>query len=371
MFNWHGYPYTNFHELNLDWIIEKVAQNRDSILALENAFNNLNPDSHIGNPGVLHVGRETGMYSTINSAINYAKTYCTPEKRVLIIIHGGVYNESLRLTPNPGIDIIGLSETVISCPDAIQYPDCALYTNGNGFFFGITFKTSGGGAYALHYEVQGYEDLTRGSECVFENCHFIGMNNKDGIGCGGGVDDRLLFINCTMSSDTGTAVYAHNYPTTNTQKFTFGLENCLVKGNHSISLDVYPDNPMQIDFKNNNLAGTTLVRNKKDNTSTGYITAFPNLQNNSFGNTGRAFETANEIPVAFPCENLAGYMRAYIPVAGLINLNSIRIVAIEGQQFPTELVYAIKSSFVEIAFNAGSNPGITTLIGTLEIRPQL
>ena len=33
MVNWfgHGYPYTNFHELNLDWVIEQVKQCLETI----------------------------------------------------------------------------------------------------------------------------------------------------------------------------------------------------------------------------------------------------------------------------------------------------------------------------------------------------
>lgn len=34
MFYWHGYPYTNFHELNLDWVLEKVKANKDAIEAI-------------------------------------------------------------------------------------------------------------------------------------------------------------------------------------------------------------------------------------------------------------------------------------------------------------------------------------------------
>ena len=34
---WNRYPYTNFHELNLDWIIQKIQELDDGIYDLVNA----------------------------------------------------------------------------------------------------------------------------------------------------------------------------------------------------------------------------------------------------------------------------------------------------------------------------------------------
>lgn len=371
MFNWHGYPYTNFHELNLDWIIEKVAQNRDSILALENAFNNLNPDSTIGNPGILHVGQESGMYTSINSAINYAKTYCAPEKRVLIIVHGGVYNESIRLLPNPGIDILGLSETVVNCPDAIQYPEAALYTAGSGYFANLTFRTQAGGVYALHYEVQEHENESSGSVCVFDNCAFVGENGRDAIGCGGGANDRLVFNSCNIYSDLNRAIYVHNYPVDGGDNFDFELYNCIIRGRTSFALDYYPNNKMTLRMKNNTMSGTTSILDKSTNTITKYMPTWDKMNNDCKGNTGRALEPKEDSVIALPCVEFGGYLRAVVPVEGLVNNDSIEITKYVEMPFPDPIVKTVKRNFVEFAFNQSSNPGINSLRGQLTIKPQL
>ena len=371
MFYWYGYPYSNFHELNLDWVLEKVAQNRDSILALENAINNLDPDEPVvGNPGVLHVGREAGMYSTINEAIAFAQSYCSPTKRVLIMIHGGEYNESIRLVPNPGIDMVGLPGTTIACPDAIQYPDCALYTVGSGFFSGITFKTSSGGAYALHYEVQGYEGASMNTECVFENCSFIGINGKGGIGCGGGAGDKLVFIHCNIES-AGTAAYIHNYPQAGGGTFNITVDACKITGNNSVMVEFYEANKMTMNFRNNVMSGHTKFRKMSQADYTGWVIRDDNLINNSSGNTGRAMETSKEMISSISVTDFAGYKRAIIPVNGLVNQESFTVEAYDVLPFPKELLYTVTPFCVEIAYNGASNPEVTNLTGTFTFKPQL
>lgn len=372
MFYWYGYPYSNFHELNLDWVLEKVAQNRDSILALENAINNLDPDAPIvGNPGVLHVGHEEGMYLTINEAIAFAQSYCSPTKRVLIMIHGGEYNEPIRLTPNPGIDMVGLADTIITCPNAIQYPNAAMYTVGSGFFKNITFKTSGGGAYALHYEVQGYEGASMNTECVFENCSFIGINGKGGIGCGGGAGDKLAFINCRIESDTGTAAYIHNYPRAGGGTFNITVDSCKLTGNNSVMVEFYEANQMVMNFRNNVMNGHTKFRKMSQEAYTGWVTTDANLVNNSSGNTGRAMETSNAIISSIPVIDFAGYKRAIIPVNGLVNKESFTVEAYNVFPFPKELLYTVTPFCVEIAFDIATNPDVKNLTGTFTFKPQL
>lgn len=371
MFYWHGYPYTNFHDLNLDWIISKIAQNRDSIKALEDAFNNLDPDSPIGNPGVLNVGQEEGMYRTINSAVNYAKTYCAPEKRVLIIVHGGVYNESIRLVPNPGIDIIGLSGTVVNCPDAIQYPEAALYTTGSGYFANLTFSTQAGGVYAMHYEVQGHESESSWSVCVFDNCKFVGENGRDAVGCGGGTNDALIFENCNIYSANNRAIYVHNYPVSGGGDFTFAVHDCTINGRISIALDYYPDNNMTLRMKNNTMSGATSFLDKSTNTNTRFMPTWEKLKNECIGNTGRALEPKNDRIVALACAEFGGYNRAIVPVDGLVNGDSIQITQYESFPFPKAIVKSVNPNFVEMAYSTNDNPGLDRLIGVLSIRPQL
>ena len=371
MFYWYGYPYTNFHELNLDWVMRKVSENRNSILALENTVNNLDPEAPIGNPGVLHVGQETGMYNTINEAIAFARQYCTPTRRVLIMIHGGRYDESVRLVPNPGIDMIGLSTTIIACPDAIQYPDGALYTVGSGFFENITFETNGGGAYALHYEVQGYETASESSQCVFSNCKFIGRNGKGGVGCGGGSNDTLKFINCEISSEGGNGGYFHNHPTVNQSNFSLECHSCNIKGASSVAIEFYPSNWLTMTFKDNTLQGKTQFRNMNNPVYIGYVQMIDHLINNSSGNTGRALESEETITASFPSSDFSTFYRVNLPVAGLVNKESVFIEQYADINLPSSITIVPHHEWIEVVYPSSENPGLTMLAATFHIRPQI
>lgn len=364
------YPYTNFHELNLDWILEEITRNKNSIITLENTINNIDPDA-IGNPGVLHVGSETGMYRTINEAIAFAKNYCTPTNRVLIMIHGGTYRETIRLLPNPGIDMIGLSDTTIMCPSEIQYPDGALYTVGSGFFKNITFETTGGGFYALHYEVQGFEDAAENTECIFENCRFIGHNRKGGVGCGGGCNDSLKFINCEIISEGERAGYFHNHPRFDHSKFNLECISCKIEGTYSVVIEYYPANALDMSFKNNTMSGKTLFRNMNNNYSTGYVTGSDKLGNHSSGNTGRALETERTVTASFPAAIMSNYYRVNLPVYGIINKESIAVEEFSENPLPTTLVISPYVLWVEIAYPVPENTGRTSLQAIFHIRPQL
>ena len=59
-------------------------------------------------PSVITVAKNGGRFHTINEAITFAKGYCSRNNRVTILICGGVYKESIVLTKNPGIDLIGI-----------------------------------------------------------------------------------------------------------------------------------------------------------------------------------------------------------------------------------------------------------------------
>ena len=225
------YPYTDLHNLNLDWIIckmkevsessaltaEQIAMLQSSVKRLEDITNydapliaqildELNKNGiHIETqPTYITVGKRGCMYTAMNDAINAAKAYCTTTSRVAIQIYSGTYTESINLAPNPGIDLIGMGDVTIIKPTDTAYPNTCLFTAGQGKFTGLTFKNNDAKApYCVHYEVQTLEEQCRNTTCEFINCTFYNTATGSGVGCGGGCADILRFINCTFRSGGG------------------------------------------------------------------------------------------------------------------------------------------------------------------------
>lgn len=194
------FPYTNFHELNLDWLLNVVKM-------LEQRVNSLEPVPPETEPAYLVVGKKGCPYTTITEAVNTAVKYCTPTNRVAIIVMEGSYNESVTLWPNPGIDIIGVGQVDIYTSS--PYPYAAIYTCGAGIFMNLRMHiTPGIDSYAMHYEVAGASSW-QGGNTYFINCMFDGE-----AGCGLGNGLNLYFIHCNFrggSDPAGVALYAHNY----------------------------------------------------------------------------------------------------------------------------------------------------------------
>lgn len=194
------FPYTNFHELNLDWLLNIVKMLEQRVDALEP----LPPETK---PSYLLVGKKGCPYTTITEAVNTAIKYCDPSNRVAIIVMEGSYSESVTLWPNPGIDIIGVGQVDIYTSS--PYPYAAIYTCGAGIFMNLRLHiTPQINSYAMHYEVAGASSW-QGGNTYFINCMFDGE-----AGCGLGNGLNLYFIHCNFmgGSDTrGVALYAHNY----------------------------------------------------------------------------------------------------------------------------------------------------------------
>ena len=209
------------------------------------------------------------------------------------------------------------------------------------------------------------------TECVFENCSFIGINGKGGIGCGGGAGDKLAFINCRIESDTGTAAYIHNYPRAGGGTFNVTVDSCKLTGNNSVMVEFYEANQMTMNFRNNAMSGHTKFRKMSQEAYTGWVTTDANLVNNSSGNTGRAMETSNAMITSIPVIDFAGYKRAIIPVNGLVNKESFTVESYNVFPFPTEVLYTVTPFCVEVAFDTASNPDVTNFTGTFTFKPQL
>lgn len=262
------FPYTDLHNLNLDWVIATVKEVADSmkltaeqISVLEASVRNLESivdydapliaqildtlnknGIHIETqPSFITVGKRGCMYSNINDAVNAAKAYCTTTSRVAIQIYPGIYTESINLAPNPGIDLIGMGDVTIVKPTDTVYPNMCLFTAGQGKFVGLTFKNNDANApYCVHYEVQTLEDHCRYTTCEFINCSFYNTATGSGVGCGGGCTDSLRFVNCVFRAVSGVSAYFHNHPV-NTEQFELSLKNCYFESvsNYAMTIDCY------------------------------------------------------------------------------------------------------------------------------------
>lgn len=211
---WYNqFPWTDFHQLNLDWIIKEIKTNSDNIAQndadierLVALIDNISPG--LSQSNYVTVGKAGAMFTDINSAVDFVKKYCSQSNRVAIVIYPGEYIADIDLAPNPGIDMIGIGKPVITSAST-GYPHTALYTAGQGYFEGIEFV--GTVAYGVHVEVQGLSGNMAGYT-TFRNCRFTSPNGS-GLGAGIGLGNYLACYDCEFSSPTGQyGLYLHQYP---------------------------------------------------------------------------------------------------------------------------------------------------------------
>ena len=226
------FPFTNFHEMNLDWMINQINENSKNITTtnanLAKTDNNVSvltnridaiPEATT-TPSIITVGANGCRFSKISDAVEHAKTYCTPDNRVLIVIAPGNYVDHVNLAPNPGIDMIGYGAVITS--DGTPYPECALYTAGKGTFVGLEFVNST--SYSVHVEVQGLTGIKTGNltfiDCIFRS------TNKSGLGVGMGFPMNLICKNCYFITNPGyQCLYIHNRPSAD-NPCTATFDNC-------------------------------------------------------------------------------------------------------------------------------------------------
>lgn len=182
-------------------------------------------------PSVITVAKSGGRFHTINEAITFAKRYCSRQNRVTILIFSGVYHESIVLTKNPGIDLIGigLPEIISDAP----YPDGPANIYGNTYIEGIYFHSTSKTAYAFHLD--GNTDTSCGTSVTVVNCKFI-SDNQPALGCGCTRGCIYLFRNCIFSGSDG--IYVHNEASANVDTQFFNVIGCKVLGrNHAVAVD--------------------------------------------------------------------------------------------------------------------------------------
>lgn len=182
-------------------------------------------------PNVITVAKSGGRFHTINEAITFAKKYCSRNNRVTILICGGVYNESIVLTKNPGIDLIGVGMPEIVSDDA--YPNGAANIYGDTYIEGIFFHSTSESAYAFHLD--GSTDTSYGTTVTVVNCKFT-SEHEPALGCGCTRGCNYTFINCEFYGSDG--IYVHNEASANVAKQHFSAIGCKINGSkHAVAID--------------------------------------------------------------------------------------------------------------------------------------
>lgn len=196
------------------------------------ALNKLKNDVFGGDtPSVITVAKSGGRFHTINEAITFAKGYCSRNNRVTILICSGVYKESIVLTKNPGIDLIGIGMPEIVSDTA--YPSGPANIYGDTYIEGIFFHSTSKTAYALHLD--GSVDTSYGTTINVVNCKFT-SENQPALGCGCTRGCNYTFKNCDFYGSDG--IYLHNEASANVAKQYFNAIGCKINGSqHAVAID--------------------------------------------------------------------------------------------------------------------------------------
>lgn len=199
-------------------------------------------------PSVITVAKNGGRFHTINEAITFAKGYCSRNNRVTILICGGVYKESIVLTKNPGIDLIGIDMPEIVSDAA--YPNGPANIYGDTYIEGIFFHSTSKNGYALHLD--GSTDTSYGTTFNAVNCKFT-SENQPALGCGCTRGCNYTFKNCEFYGIDG--IYVHNEASENVAKQYFNAIGCKINGSRRA---VAIDDAAQLNF---GATGSPLVLN--------------------------------------------------------------------------------------------------------------
>lgn len=248
----------------------------NKINSTTSALNKLKDDVFDGDtPSVITVAKRGGRFHTINEAITFAKKYCGRYNRVTILIYAGVYKESIVLTKNPGIDLVGIGMPEIITDTA--YPNGPAYIYGDTYIEGIYFHSTGRDSYAFHLD--GSTDTSYGTSITVVNCKFV-SDNQPALGCGCTRGCRYTFINCLFYGSDG--IYVHNEASANVEQQEFHVIGCKINGKkHAVAIDDAPKlnygatgSPLVLNFANsyttNNINSMIYFRVTKDQ-NYGYI----------------------------------------------------------------------------------------------------
>lgn len=170
---------------------------------------------NIPNPeNVVTVCQKGGaQFTDITSAFNYAKTIATPANRVTILVYPGVYEASLDMRGNLGIDIIGIDRNLCRIQCNTSEPAACIYTGSTMTIANLTLINNGTG-YAVHLEAQ--DDDSASGDFRAINCHFQSSGHA-GLGAGFGPNFGADLIDCKFvtANSIYAAMYCHNHPSKN------------------------------------------------------------------------------------------------------------------------------------------------------------
>lgn len=264
--SYQNFPYSNFHELNADWILEQVRDCVEKVKNLglsfeelkeyvNNYFSSLDVDKSIadeiqrlidnGTMGalinqtllgeinakvdkldsqmgqvyvrasyILTVGHSNGvMFNTIKDAIDHAITQgMSNSKRYTILISPGDYYEQLVYNDIHGLTLFGLGNVPNNNVQIYfkgAYPDCTVHMQGDVSFINLVIRNTHTDTYAVHIDPL---DTTVTGTITFRNCRLQGGT---AIGYGSGINTQLRLYDCQLiGSGTYPNLYAHNsaYP---------------------------------------------------------------------------------------------------------------------------------------------------------------
>lgn len=248
----------------------------NKINSTTSALNKLKNDVFDGDtPSVITVAKDGGRFHTINEAITFAKKYCSRYSRVTILIYGGIYRESIVLTKNPGIDLVGIGMPEIITDE--PYPNGPACIYGDTYIEGIYFHSIGRDSYAFHLD--GSTDTSCGTSVYVVNCKFV-SDNQPALGCGCTRGCQYTFINCLFYGTDG--IYLHNEASANVAKQQFHAIGCKINGKkHAVAIDDAAKlnygatgSPLVLNFANSYTTeniNSMLTFRLTNNTSYGYI----------------------------------------------------------------------------------------------------
>lgn len=217
---------------NRYWVVTsnynaQVEEYRQLVVDMQNTFNAAMTKLPTAvNSRWVTVGTEGCNFKTINEAINAVKNYATSGNRVTIFITSGFYPEEIVLLPNNGIDFVGVGRVIVQY--ASVYPRAPLFISGDTYIENIHFVATEStySSYAVHLEAQA--DSTP-SNIKFNNCEFTATNNH-GVGVGLGDGYSIDFNECRFIGQTGSGLYAHNYPQAQSGNQVLLCYNCSFYG---------------------------------------------------------------------------------------------------------------------------------------------
>lgn len=244
------FPYSNDHQLNLDWILKILKflrggkQGQVFAKKSDKDFDFgwfYDPDIPTPTPGTgsyfIHVIPDgTGDYTTISDAVLNASDGDT------IIVHEGTYIESVK-AKTKDVNIIGINrDKCILQYSGLDYDNPPLEM-AKGMLANMTIKAVNSGtpglynAYCLHIDF----DESQNKKLSIYNVNFNNAVHQ-AVGIGLRPHFTLEFRGCTFEALDQAAFYCHDFETANTsqdlteQKVI--LRNCVMKNNSATKATV-------------------------------------------------------------------------------------------------------------------------------------